>query len=148
MYVKNELAQKISDALRPHIGNQNFRVSVNADLDTDRRQIEETIYDPDSRVERSVQVVRTQDSSSQAEAMQNTTVEQNIPTDEGGTDSNSSQKTQENSERREETFQNSSASSSSFEACNGQAEPRTSSTVLGSARTTKQILTRWSERST
>ncbi|MFP1633699.1 flagellar basal-body MS-ring/collar protein FliF [Zhengella sp. ZM62] len=101
--VENELAQKISDALRPHIGNQNFRVSVNADLDTDRRQIEETIYDPDSRVERSVQVVRTQDSSSQAEAMQNTTVEQNIPTDEGGTDSNSSQKTQENSERREET---------------------------------------------
>lgn len=101
--VENELSQKISDALRPHIGNQNFRVSVNADLDTDRRQIEETIYDPDSRVERSVQVVRTQDSSSQAEAMQNTTVEQNIPTDEGGTDSNSSQKTQENSERREET---------------------------------------------
>lgn len=101
--VENELAQKIADALRPHIGNQNFRVSVNADLDTDRRQIEETIYDPESRVERSVQVVRTQDSSSQAEAVQNTTVEQNIPTDEGGTDTNSSQKTQENSERREET---------------------------------------------
>ena len=101
--VENELAQKISDALRPYIGNQNFRVSVNAELDTDRKQVEETIYDPDSRVERSVQVVRTQDSSSQAEAIQNTTVEQNIPTDEGGTDSNSSQKTQENSERREET---------------------------------------------
>lgn len=101
--VESELAQKISDALRPHIGSQNFRVSVNAELDTDRKQVEETIYDPDSRVERSVQVVRTQDSSSQAEAIQNTTVEQNIPTDEGGTDSNSSQKTQENSERREET---------------------------------------------
>ncbi|PHP65723.1 flagellar M-ring protein FliF [Zhengella mangrovi] len=101
--VENELAQKISDALRPHIGNQNFRVSVNAELDTDRKRVEETIYDPDSRVERSVQVVKTQDSSSQAESVQNTTVEQNIPTDQNNGANNSAQKTQENSERREET---------------------------------------------
>jgi flagellar M-ring protein FliF len=50
----------------PYLGNMNLRVSVQADINTDQRQVEETIFDPESRVERSVQVVRSEDASSAA----------------------------------------------------------------------------------
>jgi hypothetical protein len=63
--VENEVADSVYKALAPYLGNMNFRVSVQADINTDQKQIEETIFDPESRVERSVQVVRSEDAASQ-----------------------------------------------------------------------------------
>jgi flagellar M-ring protein FliF len=63
--VENEVADSVYKALSPYLGNMNFRVSVQADINTDQRQIEETIFDPESRIERSVQVVRSEDASAQ-----------------------------------------------------------------------------------
>jgi flagellar biosynthesis/type III secretory pathway M-ring protein FliF/YscJ len=63
--VENEVADSVYKALAPYLGNMNFRVSVQADINTDQKQVEETIFDPESRVERSVQVVRSEDASSQ-----------------------------------------------------------------------------------
>src|SRR5690606_32991267 len=68
---------------------------------TDARQIEEVIYDPQSRVERSVQIVRTADSAMQEAAATPTTVQQNLPQEE--TVAGETPRSSEQSERREET---------------------------------------------
>ncbi|RUX97803.1 flagellar M-ring protein FliF, partial [Mesorhizobium sp. M2A.F.Ca.ET.040.01.1.1] len=61
------------------LGPDNFRASVKADVNTDSRQTEETIFDPNSRVERSVQSVKTNEASNQKQASTPTSVEQNLP---------------------------------------------------------------------
>ncbi|MBO6726769.1 MAG: flagellar M-ring protein FliF [Rhizobiaceae bacterium] len=99
--VATNIEANIRRALAPYLGPENFRASVHANVNTDSRQIEETIFDPQSRVERSVQVVRSNDSANQRSASNPTTVAQNLPTaapeSSGGTPESSEQ-----SERREE----------------------------------------------
>ena len=51
------------ESLTPYLGLDNFQVSVTARLNTDRKQITETTYDPESRVERSVRVVKENEAS-------------------------------------------------------------------------------------
>ncbi len=99
--VEDQLQSNIVTALAPYLGSMNFRVNVQAAVDTDKRQTEEMIYDPESRVERSVQVVKTQDSTSQQAAGDPASVEQNLPNAEA-TPSAGPQSAQA-SERREET---------------------------------------------
>ncbi|TIS16889.1 MAG: flagellar M-ring protein FliF, partial [Mesorhizobium sp.] len=53
--VEAQIGDNIRRALTPYLGPDNFRASVKADVNTDTRQTEETIFDPESRVERSVQ---------------------------------------------------------------------------------------------
>ena len=91
---------KIVSALGAYLGAENLRVSVTAKLNSDKRRTDETIFDPASRVERSVQVVREQGSTENKETAQPTTVEQNLP-DENALPG-SGQSSLENSERREE----------------------------------------------
>ena len=62
--VETEIEDNIRRALTPYLGPDNFRASVKAEVNTDTRQTEETIYDPESRVERSVQVVRANENNS------------------------------------------------------------------------------------
>ena len=100
--VESQIVDNIHRALAPYLGADNFRASVKADVNTDSRQTEETIFDPESRVERSVQVVRSTDNSVQQSPADPATVEQNLPTEDvaaGGAGAQSS----ENRERREET---------------------------------------------
>lgn len=99
--VENQVADSVNKALGPYLGDANFRVSVQADIDTDKRQVEETIFDPDSRVERSIQVVRSEDASTEQSDSQPVTVEQNLP--DQGPDASSGPQSSERSERREET---------------------------------------------
>lgn len=99
--VEEQLRSNIATALAPYLGSMNFRVSIQAVVDTDKRQSEETIFDPESRVERSVQVVRSQDKTSQQSASEPVTVEQNLPNAEPT--SASGPQSSQDSERREET---------------------------------------------
>lgn len=99
--VEGQIEENIRRALTPYLGPENFRASVKADINTDARQIEEVIYDPQSRVERSVQVVRSSDSANRETAIQPTSVAQNLPQDE--TAATEGPKSSEESERREET---------------------------------------------
>ncbi|MCR4264797.1 flagellar basal-body MS-ring/collar protein FliF [Nitratireductor sp. ZSWI3] len=99
--VETQIEENIRRALTPYLGPENFRASVKADVNTDARQIEEVIYDPKSRVERSVQVVRSSDSANRESAVQPTSVAQNLPQDE--TAATAGPKSTEESERREET---------------------------------------------
>jgi len=99
--VEIDIERKISEALGPSLGAFNYRVSVQAALDTDRRQIQETTFDPESRVERSVQVVRAKDTSQQKSASENASVEQNLPL--ADTQTAPGPQSNEESDRREET---------------------------------------------
>ncbi|MDR7034694.1 flagellar basal-body MS-ring/collar protein FliF [Mesorhizobium sp. BE184] len=77
--VEAQIEDNIRRALSPYLGPDNFRASVKADVNTDTRQTEETIFDPNSRVERSVQSVRANENNSQKQASTPATVEQNLP---------------------------------------------------------------------
>ena len=100
--VSSGIEGSIRQALASYLGMDNFRATVRADVNTDSRQTEETIYDPDSRVERSVQVVKASDSSAQQSAASPATVEQNLPQPTAQSDSQGP-KSSEQSDRREET---------------------------------------------
>lgn len=77
--VEAQIGDNIRRALTPYLGPDNFRASVKADVNTDTRQTEETIFDPESRVERSVQSVRANENNSQKQASTPASVEQNLP---------------------------------------------------------------------
>ncbi len=80
----------------------NFRSSVTANLNTDAQQIQETTYDPESKVERSVRSTKEAQQSQQNQADNATTVEQNIPQaapDAGGA---TGPQSQDKSDKREE----------------------------------------------
>jgi len=77
--VEAQIEENIRRALTPYLGPDNFRASVKADVNTDTRQTEETIFDPNSRVERSVQTVKANENSNQKQASTPAGVEQNLP---------------------------------------------------------------------
>lgn len=77
--VQQEIETNIDKALAPFLGMDNFRSSVTAELNTDSKQTQETVFDPNSRVERSVRTTKEASKSQQTQNDNATTVEQNIP---------------------------------------------------------------------
>ncbi|AFL48891.1 flagellar basal-body MS-ring/collar protein FliF [Sinorhizobium fredii] len=77
--VQTDLEKKIDNALAPFLGMDNFRTSVTASLNTDAQQIQETVFDPESRVERSTRVIKEEQKSSQQQPDNAATVQQNVP---------------------------------------------------------------------
>lgn len=92
--------ESIRKALAPYLGIGHFQSSVQASLDTDRRQTNETSFDPESRVERSVRVVRESGDSRNSRNDNATGVEQNIPQEE--IQSRNGDSSTEKTDRREE----------------------------------------------
>ena len=99
--VSNRIQENIRKTLTPYLGLSNFQVSVAASLDTDKQRVAETIYDPDSRTERSVQSVRASESAQNATSQTPTTVEQNLP--DTNVNATGEDKSIEENQRREET---------------------------------------------
>ncbi|MGO4837137.1 flagellar M-ring protein FliF C-terminal domain-containing protein, partial [Rhizobiaceae sp. 2RAB30] len=99
--IESQIEDNIHRALAPYLGSENLRTSVRADVNTDSRQIEETIFDPESRVERSVQVVRANDSANRSSQNTPTTVQQDLPN--ADTPTPGGPQSSEQSERKEET---------------------------------------------
>ncbi|MEF2546450.1 flagellar basal-body MS-ring/collar protein FliF [Aurantimonas sp. E1-2-R+4] len=68
--VSKSVEESIRRTLAPYLGIGNFQSSVSTSLNTDRRQVSERIFDPESRVERSTRSIRetaqSQDSTNQA----------------------------------------------------------------------------------
>jgi flagellar M-ring protein FliF len=77
--VQQEIETNIDKALAPFLGMDNFRSSVTAQLNTDSQQIQETVYDPESRVERSVRTTKEDQKSRERQPDTAATVEQNVP---------------------------------------------------------------------
>jgi flagellar M-ring protein FliF len=77
--VQSDVEANIGKALAPFLGVDNFRSSVTAQLNTDAQQIQQTVYDPESKVERSVRTTKEAQKSQQKQSDSAATVEQNIP---------------------------------------------------------------------
>ncbi|ASP32963.1 flagellar basal-body MS-ring/collar protein FliF [Labrenzia sp. VG12] len=99
--VSNRIQENIRKTLTPYLGLENFQVSVAAELNTDRKTIAETIFDPDSRIERSVRTIRENENAQNSSVSAPTTVEQNLP--EEDVSSENGERSSEENERREET---------------------------------------------
>ncbi|GAA0771072.1 flagellar M-ring protein FliF [Roseibium denhamense] len=99
--VSNRIQENIRKTLTPYLGLENFQVSVAADLNTDRKMIAETIFDPDSRIERSVRTIRENENAQNSSNAAPTTVEQNLP--EEDVQAGEGERSSEENERREET---------------------------------------------
>ncbi|MGI2032598.1 flagellar basal-body MS-ring/collar protein FliF [Rhizobium panacihumi] len=100
--VQQEVEQNIDKALAPFLGMDNFRSSVTAALNTDSQQIQETVYDPESRVERSVRTTRENQQSQQQQNDSATTVEQNVPQAAPETGGAAGPQSSDKSDKREE----------------------------------------------
>ncbi|MET3414848.1 flagellar basal-body MS-ring/collar protein FliF [Methylobacterium sp. 1030] len=77
--VGREIQDNIRRTLTPYLGPNNFEASVVARLNTDKVQVNETIYNPDQKVERSVRAVKETESSQNRAAQKPTTAQQNLP---------------------------------------------------------------------
>ncbi len=99
--VSKEMQDNIAKTLMPYLGVGNFEISVAARINTDKRQTNETTYTPESRVERSVRVIKETGSSQNSAQKQGVGAEQNVPADQQGQGTNGDQSKKSN-ERREE----------------------------------------------
>jgi len=77
--VSQEIREKITTTLAPYLNLHNFQVSVAARLNDDKTQTSETIYNPDSRAERSVRVVKEHQNSQNAAGQAPVGVDANLP---------------------------------------------------------------------
>jgi flagellar M-ring protein FliF len=100
--VAKELQDNVRKTLAPYLGLDNFEISVAARLNTDKRQINETNFNPEGKAERSVRTVKETGSSQNSNTNRPTAgVEQNIPADQA-TNSATGEQNKKQNERREE----------------------------------------------
>ena len=98
--VANEVQANIRKTLTPYLSMKNFQVSVAARLNTDRRETSETTFNPESRVERSVRVIKETQTSQNASNQAPASVDRNIPQERSrGADGRQSS---EDNQKREE----------------------------------------------
>lgn len=98
--IGRELQDNIAKTLTPYLGFNNFEISVAARLNTDKRQINETAFNPESRVERSVRVIKETGNQQNSNSRAAVGVEQNVPAEQATAASGDQSK--RSNERREE----------------------------------------------
>ena len=98
-----DIQERVSGTLAPYLGVENFRVSVTAKLNTDRTNTQETKFDPESRVERSVRTIKDLAESQNKNNQTNTSVEQNIPTEKAPVSSGGQLSSEKNDKKEEQT---------------------------------------------
>ncbi|AWN53609.1 flagellar basal-body MS-ring/collar protein FliF [Methylobacterium sp. 17Sr1-1] len=86
--VGREVQDRIRRALTPYLGLGNFEVSVAAQLNTDKTSTNETIYNPDQQVARSVRSVRENENSQNRNSQRPTSAQQNLPDQRTRSDGN------------------------------------------------------------
>ena len=99
--VGHEVQDNIRRTLTPYLGVGNFEVSVAARLNTDKTVQNETIFNPDQRVERSTRNVKETENSQNRNSQRPTSVQQNLPDQRARSDGNDSASNE--SQKREET---------------------------------------------
>src|SRR4029079_9734554 len=97
--IGHELRDNIAKTLTPYLGFNNFEISVAARLNTDKRQTNETAFNPESRVERSVRVIKETANQQNTNARTAVGVEQNVPAEQ--TSATSGDQSKRSNERRE-----------------------------------------------
>ncbi len=99
--VSKEITENIRKTLTPMLGLGNFEASVSARLNLDKKETNETAFDPESKVERSTRTLKETSSTQNANSKWNVSVEQNIPNDQGAP--KPQDQSRKSSERKEET---------------------------------------------
>ncbi len=97
--MSKEIKQNIRATLVPFLGLNNFQLSVIVRLNTDRRQVKETTYDPASRVERSVREIKEKGSAKNSISSKKASVDQEIPSVKS--ENGSGNKNSESKEKKE-----------------------------------------------
>ncbi|MBX9864306.1 MAG: flagellar M-ring protein FliF [Hyphomicrobium sp.] len=82
--VGKDLTDKVRKTLTPSMGVENFEVSIAARVDIDKRMTNETNFDPDSKVERSLRVVKESANQQDTSSKSPVGVEQNVPDQAAG----------------------------------------------------------------
>jgi flagellar M-ring protein FliF len=82
--VSQQVRESVTRTLTPYLSARNFQISVAARLNADKTQTNETTYNPDQRVERSVRVTKEQQNSQNAAGAQAAGVDANLPKGNGG----------------------------------------------------------------
>jgi flagellar M-ring protein FliF len=98
--VGKDASDNVRKALTPYLGLDNFEVSVAARLNLDKRQTNETNFDPDSKVERSLRVVKESGNQQDSQNRTPVGVEQNVPNQAAG--ANGADQSKRSNERRED----------------------------------------------
>jgi flagellar M-ring protein FliF len=101
--VSREIVENIRKTLTPYLGLRNFQISVATRVNTDKKQTNETIYDPESRVERSVRITKQNQVSQNSANQAPTTVERNLPQQEVKPSEDNKQSNEESQKREELT---------------------------------------------
>ncbi|MGO8952843.1 MAG: flagellar basal-body MS-ring/collar protein FliF [Rhodomicrobium sp.] len=99
--VSQEISENVRKTLIPFLGLGNFETSVTARLNLDKKQINETAFDPDSKVERSTRTIKESGNSQNNNTKWNVSVEQNIPNDQAV--AKPADQSRRTTERKEET---------------------------------------------
>ncbi|TCT07923.1 flagellar basal-body MS-ring/collar protein FliF [Aquabacter spiritensis] len=98
--VARETEEKIRRTLTPYLGIGNFEISVSARIDTNRSTSSEVTFDPASKTERSVRVIKEKGTAQNRTKQAPTTVQQNLPQQQAGGDAGND--STEQNDRREE----------------------------------------------
>ncbi len=77
--IAKDIQDNIRRTLTPYLRLANFQVSVRARVNTDRKQVNETIFDPDSRVERSIRTVKENTTSQNNSSTNAVSAARNVP---------------------------------------------------------------------
>ena len=101
--VSKDIQDSVRKELAPYLGLHNFQISVAAKLNTDSRQTNETIYNPDSRVERSTRVVKENQTTQNSTNQSPTSVTSALPQDKTKSEGDAKSSNAENSKREEVT---------------------------------------------
>ncbi len=101
--VSRDIDENIRKTLVPFLGAGNFEASVSTRLNLDKRQISETAFDPESKVERSTKTVKESGSSQNSNSKWNVSVEQNIPGGDNTTNKPNDQSRRSNEKKEEIT---------------------------------------------
>jgi flagellar M-ring protein FliF len=95
-----ELEQRASRTLSAILGPGNYQVSATVRLDVDRQQVNETVFDPKSRIERSVRTVKQSGQSEDSGTKPAVGVVANLPKEESS--QAEGEKRRQREDRREE----------------------------------------------
>ena len=114
--VSREILDNVRKTLTPYLGLPNFQISVAARLNTDKKQTNETIFNPDSRIERSVRVVKQNQLSQNSSNSSPATVQRNLPQENPSTN-DGKQSNEEN--RKQEELTNYELSSKTISTVSG-----------------------------
>lgn len=114
--VSRDILDNVRKTLTPYLGLSNFQISVSAKLNTDKKQTNETIFNPDSRVERSVRTVKQNQLSQNSSNSSPATVQRNLP-QENPASNDGKQSSEEN--RKQEELTNYEVSSKTIATVSG-----------------------------